>query len=69
MTKYYIQSIEDEKIVICPHTYDDEEKEYYHEFIDRKKAIKHRNELKKKYPNSKFRLVKETTTYTTDKWV
>lgn len=68
-THYYVQvQREGENPQIVYHTYDEEEKEYYHKFIDRKKAKALAEAKKKLTPNEKFRVVKCTETYDTEPW-
>lgn len=68
-TYYYVQvQREGENPQIVYHTYDEEEKKYYHKFFDRKKAKALAEAEKKITPNEKFRVVKCTETYDTDPW-
>ncbi len=68
-THYYVQvQKEGESPQIVYHTYNKEEKEYYHKFLDRKKAKALAEAEKKLTPNEKFRVVKCTETYETDAW-
>ena len=68
-THYYVQvQREGENPQIVYHTYDEKEKEYYHKFLDRKKAKAFAEAEKKITPNEKFRVVKCTETYDTEPW-
>jgi len=68
-THYYVQvQKEGENPQIVYHTYDEEEKEYYHKFLDRKKAKALAEAEKKITPNEKFRVVKCTEIYDTEPW-
>lgn len=68
-THYYVQiQKEGELPQIIHHSYDREKKEYYHKFINRKKAKELAEKEKIESPNEKFRVVKCTETYETDNW-
>lgn len=68
-THYYVQvQREGENPQIVFHTYDEEEKEYYYRFFDRKKAKALAEAEKKLTPNEKFRVVKCTETYDSESW-
>lgn len=68
-THYYVQAQKeglDPEIVA--HTYDKKTKEYFHKFLDRKKAQALAEAEKKATPNIKFRVVKCTETYEPSAW-
>lgn len=68
-THYYVQAQkEGEAPGIVYHTYDEEEKEYYHKFLERKKAKALAEAEKKITPEIKFRVVKCTETYDAEPW-
>ena len=68
-THYYVQAQkEGEAPEIVYHTYDEEEKEYYHKFLERKKAKALAEAEKKITPEVKFRVVKCTETYDAEPW-
>ena len=68
-TYYYVQAQkEGEAPEIVYHTHDKKAKEYYHKFIDRKKAKALAEAEKKITPEVKFRVVKLTETYDADAW-
>ena len=69
ITHYYVQAQkEGEAPEIVYHTHDKETDEYYHKFIDRKKAKALAEAEKKITPDIKFRVVKCTETYDADSW-
>lgn len=68
-THYYVQAQkEGEAPEIVYHTHDKKAKEYYHKFLDRKKAKALAEAEKKITPEIKFRVVKCTETYDTEPW-
>ena len=68
-THYYVQAQnEGEQPEIVHHTYDEEEKEYYYKFLDKKKAKALAEAEKKITPDVKFRVVKCVETYEPDAW-
>ena len=70
LTHYYVQAKEEGKMPeIVSHTYNEKTKEYFHKFLDRKKAQELIDVEKKATPNVKFRVVKCTETYDADSWV
>lgn len=50
------------------HSQDEETKEFYHKFLDRKKANALLKAEKKASPDEKFRVVKCTETYDAESW-
>jgi hypothetical protein len=69
-THYYVQAQEEGLMPeIVAHTYDKKTKEYFHKFLDRKRAQALAESEKKANPNVKFRVVKCTETYETGEWV
>ena len=68
-THYFLQSkLGDAPPQIVGHSEDEETKEIYHKFLDRKKAVKLMEDEKKVSPEYKYRIVKETTTYDEGAW-
>jgi predicted nucleotidyltransferase len=68
-THYYVQAQKDnEAPEIVAHTYDKKTKEYFHKFLDRKKAQALAEAEKKSTPDIKFRVVKCTETYNIGSW-
>ncbi len=68
-THYFLQSKKgDERPKIVGHSQDKKTKEIYHQFLDRKKAIKLMEDEKKISPEYKYRIVKETTSYDEGTW-
>ena len=68
-THYYVQAlVEGEDPQVVYHTHDKETDEYYHKFMDRKKAQKLAEAEKKITPDNKFRVVKCTETYDPIPW-
>lgn len=68
-TLYFLQSkLGDVQPQIVGHSQDEETKEIYHKFLDRKKAVKLMEAEKKVSPEYKYRIVKETTTYDEGSW-
>lgn len=68
-THYYVQAQkEGEAPEIVYHTHDEKAKEYYHKFLDKKKAKALAEAEKKITPDVKFRVVKCTETYDTEPW-
>ena len=68
-THYYVQAQEEGGMPeIVSHTYDKKTKEYFHKFLDRKKAKALAEAEKKITPNEKFRVVKCTEIYDTEPW-
>ena len=68
-THYYVQAQkEGEAPEIVYHTHDKKTKEYYHKFLDKKKAKALAEAEKKITPDVKFRVVKCTETYDADAW-
>ena len=68
-THYYVQAQkEGEQPEIVHHTYDEEKKEYYYKFLDKKKAKALAEAEKKITPDVKFRVVKCVETYEPDAW-
>lgn len=66
---YYVQSqTEDGVIEIVAHSYNEDDNEYYHKFLDRKKAQKLAESEKDFNPNVKFRVVKCTETFDLGNW-
>ena len=69
-THYYVQAQEEGGAPeIVAHTYDEKKKEYYHKFLDRKKAQALLEAEKKSSPKVSFRVVKLTETYDAGTWV
>ena len=69
-THYYVQAQKEGGLPeIVAHTYDEEEDEYYHKFLERVKANKLRDEEKKLEPTTLFRVVKCVETFTAGDWV
>ena len=69
-THYYVQVQEEGKNPqIVYHTHDKKAKEYYHKFLDRKKANALADAEKKITPQHKFRVVKCVETYTAGEWL
>ena len=69
-TSYYVQAQKEGNLPqIVYHTHDEETKEYYHEFLDRKKAKALAEAEKKLAPELKFRVVKFTKTYDPQPWI
>lgn len=67
---FYVQCQKDDgNLITIYHTYDEEEKEYYYKFLDKKKAIALANSEKEASPNEKFRVVKCTETYELYDWI
>jgi hypothetical protein len=70
LTHYYVQSqLNDETPQVVGHSQDEETKEIYYKFLDRKKANKLIEDERKVSPEYKYRVVKESTTYDTGKWI
>lgn len=68
-THYYVQAQENGGLPeIVHHTYDEKTKEYFHKFMDRKKAKALAEAEKKILPEVKFRVVKCTETYDASEW-
>ena len=68
-THFYVQAQKEaEAPEIVYHTHDKKAKEYYHKFLDRKKAKALAEAEKKITPEVKFRVVKCTETYDTEPW-
>jgi hypothetical protein len=68
-THYYVQAQkEGEAPKIVYHTHDKKTKEYYHKFLEKKKAKALAEAEKKITPDIKFRVVKCTETYDTEPW-
>jgi len=68
-THFYVQAQKEGGLPeIVYHTYNKEEKEYYHKFLDRKKAKALAEAEKKATPNEKFRVVKCTEIYDVEQW-
>lgn len=66
---YFIQSkLGDNPPQIIGHSEDEETREIYYKFMDKKKALKLIEEERKVSPQYKYRLVKCTTTYQEDNW-
>jgi len=69
-THYYVQvEVEGKNPQIVYHTHDEETNEYYHKFLERKKAKALAEAEKKITPNHKFRVMKCVETYTADAWI
>lgn len=69
-THYFVQVEEEGKNPqIVYHTHDKKTNEYYHKFLERKKAKALAEAEKKLTPNSKFRVVKCVETYKADEWL
>lgn len=69
-THYYVQAKKEGELPeIVAHTYDKEQKEYYHKFLKRKQAEELAEAEKKITPDVKFRVVKCTKTYDVTPWV
>ena len=69
-TYYYVQAQEQGGLPeIVSHTYDKKKKEHFHKFLDRKKAQELLDKEKAITPNTKFRIVRLTETYTDSPWV
>lgn len=68
-THYYVQAQnENGEPEIVHHSMNEETKEYYYKFFDKKKAKELAEKEKKTDPNTKFRVVKCTETYVVDPW-
>ncbi len=68
-THYFLQSkLGDAQPQIVGHSEDEETKEIYHKFLDRKKAVKLMVDEKKVSPEYKYRIVKCTETYDEGSW-
>lgn len=68
-THYYVQAQkEGEQPETVHHTYDEEEKEHYYKFFDKKKAKALAEAEKKTTPDVNFRVVKCVETYEADTW-
>ena len=68
-THFYVQAQkEGEAPEIVYHTHDKKAKEYYHKFLDRKKAKALAEAENKITPEVKFRVVKCTETYDAEPW-
>lgn len=69
-THYYVQIKEKDKApeILC-HTYDKENDEYYHKFMDKKKALALIDKERPTHPDTtKFRLVKCVERYELSDW-
>lgn len=68
-TYYFVQSkLGDAQPKIVGHSQDNETKEIYYKFLDRKKAIKLMEDKKKVSPKYTYRIVKYTETFNEDAW-
>lgn len=68
-THYFLQSkLGDAPPQIVGHSEDEETKEIYYKFLDRKKAVKLMEDEKKVSPRYKYRIVKCTETYDEASW-
>lgn len=68
-THYFLQSkLGDAPPQIVGHSQDDETKEIYHKFLDRKKAVKLMEDEKKVSPEYKYRIVKCTEIFDEGTW-
>ena len=68
-THYFLQSkLGDAAPQIVGHSQDEETKEIYYKFLDRKKAVKLMEDEKKVSPEYKYRIVKYTETYDEGSW-
>lgn len=67
---YYVQALKEGSApeIVC-HSQDDETKEYYHKFLDKKKANDLAKAEKEITPEIKFRVVKCTETYDAGDWL
>ena len=66
---YYVQAQEEGGLPeIVSHAYDKKKKEYFHKFLDRKKAQELLDKEKLITPNTKFRVVKCTEIYDAGIW-
>ncbi len=69
LTHYFLQSILGDALPqIVGHSQDEETKEIYYKFLDRKKAVKLMEDEKKVSPEYKYRIVKCTVTYENGSW-
>ena len=69
-TYFYVQvEQEGQNPQIVYHTHDEKTNEYYHKFLERKKAKALAEAEKKITPNHKFRVMKCVETYTADAWI
>jgi hypothetical protein len=69
-THYYVQAQEEGGLPeIVPHTSDEETEEFFHKFLDRKKAQELLENEKSITPTIKFRVVKCTETFDIGNWV
>lgn len=69
-THYYVQAQkEGSEPEIVAHTYNKKTKEYYHKFLDRKKAQDLLDTEKRDAPDTKFRIVKCVETYDAGNWI
>jgi hypothetical protein len=69
-THYFLQSkLGDAQPQIVGHSQDEETKEIYHKFLDRKQAVKLMADEKKVSPEYMYRIVKETTSYEEGAWM
>ena len=68
-THYYVQAlVEGSAPQVVYHTHHKDKNEYYHKFLDRKKAQELAEAEKKITPEHKFRVVKCTETYDPKPW-
>jgi hypothetical protein len=61
-TVYWIEADKNGKRAIIGHSQDKKTGEIYHEFLNRKEAVKLMDEERKVSPEYKYRLIKKTTT-------
>lgn len=65
---YYVQCRIDGKVDIVGHSENDETKEVYYKFLDKKKAIKLIEEERKLNPEYNYRLIKHTQITEESNW-
>jgi len=69
-THYYVQVLtEDGALQIVYHHHDEAKNEYYHKFVDKKKAKALAEAEKKITPADKFRVIKCTESYDAGEWI
>lgn len=69
-THYFVQAREEGELpLLVIHSTDEETGEGYYKFMDKKKAHDFANQLKKKKPNTFYRVVKCTETYHNGEWI
>lgn len=69
-THYYVQAKKEGGFPeIVYHTFDEDKKEYYHEFLYKKDAIKFADAEKKVTPEILFRVMKCIKTYEAGQWI